>query len=91
MEPDAVRVRYGAGRGGADFHSPGPPLHGARGGYFWGDPRPAPVRGESPLIPCTGPRFSPPILTGIPSGEWAGRGGAGARNPKKTRPSPEAP
>jgi len=41
------------GRGGAGFHSPGPTLTTGQGGYFGGDPRPAPVRGESPLIPWT--------------------------------------
>jgi len=30
----------------------------------WSVPRPAPGRGESPLIPWMGPRFSTPVLTG---------------------------
>jgi len=53
--------RGGAGRGGAGFHSPGPTLTTGRGGYFGGDPRPGPIRGESPLIPWMGPHFSPPV------------------------------
>ena len=43
-----IRVRYGAGR---VFTHQAPPLHRAGGGYFWGDPRPAPVRG--PAQYCT--------------------------------------
>ena len=45
-----------------------------RGGYFGGDPPPAPGRGESPLIPWMGPRFSPPVLTGTRVGNGRGRG-----------------
>ena len=66
------RVRYGAGRGG--FSLARPPLTTGRGGYFGGDPHPAPVRGESPLIPWMGPGFSPPVLTGTRLGNGRGRG-----------------
>jgi len=69
-----VSVEFVTGGGGAGFHSPGPALTTGRGGYFGGDPRPAPVRGESPLIPWTGPRFSPPVLTGTRLGNRRGRG-----------------
>ena len=79
------RVRYGAGWGGFSLARPRP--YNGPGGYFGGDPRTAPVRGESPLIPWTGPRFPPPVLTGTRLGNGRGRG-AGAGNPKKTRPAP---
>jgi len=69
-----VKVEFVTGRGGAGFHSPGPALTTGRGGYFGGDPRPAPVRGESPLIPWMGARFSPPVLTGTCLGNGRGRG-----------------
>jgi len=67
-------VEFVTGRGGAGFHSPGPALTTGRGGYFGGDPRPAPIRGESPLIPWMGPRFSPPVLTRTRLGNGRGRG-----------------
>ena len=41
------------GRGGAGFHLSGPPLTRSQGGYFSGNPRPAPVRGPPTLIPWT--------------------------------------
>jgi len=63
-------VHYEAG-----FHLPGPALGKGRGGYFGGDPHPAAIRGESPLIPWMGPPFSPPVLTGP---IW-GTGGAEGR------------
>jgi len=50
-----AHIEFVTGRGGAGFHTPGPALTTGRGGYFGGDPRPAPVWGESPLIPWTGP------------------------------------
>jgi len=72
LEP---HLEFVTGRGGAGFHSPGPALTTGRGGgYFGGDPRPAPVRGESPLILWMGPRFSPPVLTGTRLGNGRGRG-----------------
>jgi len=46
-----LRLEFITGRGGAGFHSPGPALTMGRGGYFGGDPRPAPIRGKSPLLP----------------------------------------
>jgi len=67
-------LEFVTGGGGGGFHSPGPALTTSRGCYFEGDPRPAPVRGESPLIPWTGPRFSPPVLTGTRRGDGRGRG-----------------
>jgi len=67
-------LEFVTGRGGAGFHSPGPALTTGRGGYFRGDPRPAPVRGESPLIPWTGPCFSPLVLRGTRLGNGRGRG-----------------
>ena len=48
-------------------------------------------RGESPLIPWMGPRFSPPVVTGTRLGNGRGRGqgpGAGAGNGKIPRPAP---
>jgi len=57
------------------------------GRYFWDYPRPAPVRGPTPLIPWTVPCFSPPIFNGDPSARWAGRGpgrGRGQGMPKNT-------
>jgi len=71
---EGSRVEFVTGRGGAGFHSPGPALTTGRWGYFGDDPRPAPVRGESPLIPWMGPRFSPPVLTGTSLGNRRGRG-----------------
>jgi len=47
-----ITVRYRGG--GAGLHSPGSARAPARGGYFWGDPHPALVQGESPLITLTG-------------------------------------
>ena len=76
-------VRYGAGWGG---FSPPRPRRYTGGGGFWGAiPAPSPVRGESPLIPWTGARFSPPNLTGARPGN--GRGpGRGLGIPKKHAP-----
>ena len=45
------KVVFVTGQGGAGFHSPGPTLRPARGGYFSDYPRPAPVRGPPALIP----------------------------------------
>jgi len=70
----ATHQEYVMGRGGAGFHLPGPTLATGRVGYFGGDPRPAPVGGESPLIPWTGLRFSPPVLTGTRLGNSWGWG-----------------
>jgi len=67
-------LEFVTGWGGAGFHSPGPALTTGRGGYFGGDSRPAPVRGESALIPWKGPCFSPPVLTGTRLGNGRGRG-----------------
>jgi len=83
-------VRYGAGRGGFSLTRPRP--YTGPGGYFSGNPRPAPARGPPALIPWTGPRLLPPIFNGDPSGVWVGRGperGQGQGMPKKTpRPRP---
>jgi len=80
------------GRGGAGFHSPGPALTWGRGGYFSGNPRPAPARGPPALIPWTGPRLLPHIFNGERSGVWVGglpERAQGHRMPKKTpRPRP---
>jgi len=85
-------VVFVTGRGGAGFHSQGPALTRGRGGYFSGNPRPAPARGPPALIPWTGPHLLPPIFNGDPSGVWVGRGperGQGQGMPKKTpRPRP---
>ena len=75
------------GRGGAGFHSPGPALTPGWGGYFSGNPRPAPTRGPPALIPWTGPRLLPHIFNRDQSGVWVGRGPEGAQGqgmPKKT-------
>jgi len=69
-----ICLEFVTGRGGAGFHWRGPALTTGRGGYFGGDPHPAPIRGESPLIPWMGPRFSPPVLTGTRLGNGWGRG-----------------
>ena len=86
-------IVFVTGRGGADFHSQGPAVkRGRGGGYFSGNPRPAPARGPPVLIPWTGPHLLPPIFNGDPSGVWVGRGperGQGQGMPKKTpRPRP---
>jgi len=44
------------------------------GGYFGGNPRPAPVWGESPLIPWAGPCFPRPVLMETHLGNGRGRG-----------------
>jgi len=49
--PAAPTLEFITGRGRAGFQSPGPAVTKSRGGYFRGDPHPAPVRGVSPLIP----------------------------------------
>lgn len=49
-----------------------PALTMRRERYYGDDPRPAAVRGESPLIPQTELRFSGPILMGTRL--WNGRG-----------------
>jgi len=81
-----TRMELVTGRGGAGFHSPGPALTTGWGGYFGGDPRPAPVPGESPLIPSTGPRFSPPVLTGTRLGNGWGRGQGQGTLKKQAQP-----
>ena len=68
------QLEFVTGRDGPGYHSPGPALTTGRGGYFGGDPRPAPVRGEPQLIPWIGPHFSPPVLTGTRLGHMRGRG-----------------
>ena len=70
------------------MHSAGPALTMGRGGYFGGDPRPAPVRGEAPLIPWTGPCFSPPVLTGTRRGKGWGRGQGQGTLKKHAAPGP---
>jgi len=72
-------VEFVTGRGGAGFHSLGPAITMGRGGYYGGNPRPAPVRYKSPLIAWMGPRFSPPVLTGAVWG--TGGGGGSGREP----------
>ena len=67
-------LEFVTGRGGAGFHSAGPTVTTGWGGYFGGDHCPAPVRGESPLIPWIGPGFSPPVVTGTRLGNGRGRG-----------------
>ena len=42
-------IEFVTGRGGFSLTKARP--YDGPGGYFWGDPRPAPVRGESPLVP----------------------------------------
>jgi len=81
-----ARVRYGAGRGGFSHARPHP--YNGPGGLFGSDPLPAPVQGESPLIPWTGPGFSPPVLKGTRLGNGRGRGqGQGSlKNPPCPRP-----
>ena len=75
------------GRGGVGFHPGGPAVTRAGEGFLGVIPAPSPVRDESPLIPWTGPRFSPPNLTEACPGN--GRGpGRGLGIPKKTRPAP---
>ena len=69
-----MNLEFVTRRGRAGFHSPGPALTTGWGCYFEGDPRPSPVRGESPLILWMGPRFSPPVLTGTCWGNGRGRG-----------------
>jgi len=83
-------VVFVTGRGGAGFHSPGPALTRGRGGYFSGNPRPAPARGPPALIPWTGPRLLPPIFNGDPSGVWVGGGLSGdrGRECRKRHPAP---
>ena len=49
------------GRGGAGFHSRGPAVMRARGAIFRVIPAASSVRGESPLIPWTGPVSCHPI------------------------------
>ena len=65
---EVLRLVFVTGRGGVGFHSSGPALTRSRGGYFSGNPHPAPVRGPPTLIPWTGPRLLPPIFNGDPSG-----------------------
>ena len=66
-------VVFVTGRGGAGFHPRGPAATRARGAFFRVIPAPSPVRGESPLIPWTEPRFSPPKITGARLGNGRGR------------------
>jgi len=78
-------VRYGAGRGGFSLARPRP--YTGPGGYFSGNPRPAPIQGPPGLIPWTGPRLLPRIFNGDPSGVWVGQGperGQGQGMPKNT-------
>ena len=69
------RVRYGAGRGGAGFHSPGPAVTRGRGDIFRVIPAPSPVSRHL-------------FLTGGRLGNGLG-GGQGQGIPKITpRPGP---
>jgi len=65
---------HGAGRGGAGrvFTRQAPPLHGA--GWNISSVIPAPSPGPAPVTPCTGLRFSPPILDECLSRGWVGWG-----------------
>jgi len=80
------RLEFLTGRGEAGFDWPGPALTTGRGGCFGGEPRPAPILGESPLIPWTGSRFSAPVLTGTRLGNWWGRGQGQGTVKKHTPP-----
>jgi len=77
-------LEFVTGRGGAGFHAPGPALTTGRGGYFGGDLHPAPVRGESLLIPWMGP-FVSTCFYGDPSVEQVGPWTAGGN--RKITPS----
>ena len=80
-----VCLVFVTGRGGAGIHPRGPAVTRAGEGFLGAIPAPSPVRGESPLIPWTGPRFLPPNLTGACPGN--GRGpGRGLGIPKKHAP-----
>ena len=48
-------LEFVTGRGRAGFHFREQALTTGRGGYFQGDPHPAPFRRELPLIPWTAP------------------------------------
>jgi len=67
------------GRGWAGFHSPGPPLHVAGGGDIL----------VIPADSLDGALFLATYFYRGSSGECAGQG-AGAGNPQKTSPSPQA-
>jgi len=87
LNKNRTELVFVTGRGGAVFHLPDPALTWGHGGYFSGNPHPAPVRGPPALIPWTGPRLLPPIFNGDPSGVWVGQGlelGQGQGMPKKT-------
>ena len=71
--PVWAMVVFVTGRGGAGFHPRGPAATRARGAFFRVIPAPSPVRGDSPLIPWTEPRFSPPKITGARLGNGRGR------------------
>jgi len=58
-------VLYKVGRG--EFSLAGPRPYTRPGGYVSRNPRPAPVRGPRPFMPCTGPCLLPPIFNGDPS------------------------
>jgi len=79
-------LEFVTGQCGAGFHFAGPALTTGRGGYFGGDACPAPVQGESPLIPWTGPCFSPPGLTGTRLGNGRGQGQGKGTLKKHTPP-----
>jgi len=81
---------FGTGRGGAGFDPSGPALTRSRGGYYSGNPRPAPVRGPPILIPGTGPRLLPPSVKGTCLGyEWGGGlNGDSGRECRKRHPAP---
>jgi len=81
----AGRVRYGAGWGRFSLSRPRP--YNGPGGLFWGGSPPRPHPGRVPAHSLDGALFLLTCFNRDPSGQWAGAG-AGAGNPKKTRPAP---
>jgi len=59
---DGASVHYRAGWGGFSLARPRP--YTEPGGYFWGNPRPTPIRGPPILIPWTGPHLLLLIFNG---------------------------
>jgi len=80
-----ISVRYGAGRGG--FSLARPRYYMGPGGYFSGNPCPAPIQGPPGLIPWTGPGLLAGIFNRDLSGVWVGQRperGQGQGMPKNT-------
>jgi len=86
---EGVHVVFVTGQGGVGFHSAGPALSAAQGGYFLVIPTPHPSRAQPYSFPGRGPVCHNQTLTGIRlRSRWGGSpGGARGREGQRLCPA----